>query len=635
MSEIKVSAVTVEELLGLLRNGEWLIPRFQREFVWSTSDIEALANSILEAKPIGMATLWEQPDNSGLALEHVSLPGFADATEWFGENDLRTNKHYAVLDGRQRSTAIAMVFGGLRQTHGSMKFAGGFYLNLTETRDVRPVEFFKAAKEKQMGLDTSPLSRGYFPLAVPEDKAFMKHWMDALYEVNDPGKYPADAVPSEQERARRQHALEQAFERLNKTRLATYAVPPDYGLAEICEIFETLNTTGTKVSTVDLIHSWLYADSVDEEGQGGLDLREWLEDLGKLPGAEGWSSKSDRPELVAQIVTACHVAANNKPSARVIGGRAPAIRSVKAADLLHTPTEHWAEAMQSTAKFASWLADFQEVVAGGRFPYKRCPYPVMAAVYVSLRWHLDRDYGDVTPFQKSDIDGLFRAFFWRNALATRYDQGFLTQIGADLKFLKEVLLDRPEHPTDQDWIDHATDRLELMFAGDSVRTVDELAEAAAHGDSSRGALRQALLLPIYAQATKDLLNMEDISWPSGVASDLHHIFPLGWINDTVPGTVRQEWKESDRVGSVANLVPLSRPSNNKWRAKRPGVALAETNMSWLTRKDVFGPARIDETAFEILVQQDIQSPAEIEKFWDHRAKTLAQTVHSLTAVELH
>ena len=62
MSELRVTDTTVPTILDSLRKGEWLVPEFQREFVWSTEQVSGLVQSILEARPIGMVTLWEQAD---------------------------------------------------------------------------------------------------------------------------------------------------------------------------------------------------------------------------------------------------------------------------------------------------------------------------------------------------------------------------------------------------------------------------------------------------------------------------------------------------------------------------------------------------------------------------------------------
>lgn len=67
MAEL-VASVRIPDLVEKLRDGEFQIPQFQREFVWSIADVIALLNSIIDARPIGMLTVWEQPDQSGLEL---------------------------------------------------------------------------------------------------------------------------------------------------------------------------------------------------------------------------------------------------------------------------------------------------------------------------------------------------------------------------------------------------------------------------------------------------------------------------------------------------------------------------------------------------------------------------------------
>ena len=71
--ELEVTSVTVSELLEKLRTREWMIPAFQRDFVWTVGDVSGLVYSILARRPIGMATLWRQLDDSELPLVPVSI----------------------------------------------------------------------------------------------------------------------------------------------------------------------------------------------------------------------------------------------------------------------------------------------------------------------------------------------------------------------------------------------------------------------------------------------------------------------------------------------------------------------------------------------------------------------------------
>ena len=73
MSGIKIEAISIGELLSNLFENRYLIPEFQRDFVWKEDQILGLLNSILVAKPIGMITVWEQEFESQLPLENIKV----------------------------------------------------------------------------------------------------------------------------------------------------------------------------------------------------------------------------------------------------------------------------------------------------------------------------------------------------------------------------------------------------------------------------------------------------------------------------------------------------------------------------------------------------------------------------------
>lgn len=73
MANLQVTDTTVPALIKKLQSCEWLVPNFQREFVWSNANVISLINSIIDAKPIGMLTLWEQEGISQIDLEPVSV----------------------------------------------------------------------------------------------------------------------------------------------------------------------------------------------------------------------------------------------------------------------------------------------------------------------------------------------------------------------------------------------------------------------------------------------------------------------------------------------------------------------------------------------------------------------------------
>src|SRR6185295_2107728 len=350
MANLQVSEINVPSVIKKLKTSEWLSPLFQRDFVWSNANVVSLVNSIIDARPVGMITLWEQEGSSSLPLEPISIQDRGGVTgksesRYFGDPDSRPGRYYAILDGRQRSTALALAFGGLRALSSLFRNAGRYYLDVTATEDTERVKFIseKDVIKRQLSTLKVAVSNGLFPLEVENPDTIFDQWMSYLQFIRDPAYYENGILPEATELERRNRVLQSAFNGIIKTKIALYIVPQTYNLAEICDIFETLNTTGTKVSTVDLIHSNIYSDTV-ADSVGPMLIRDRIDELGELDGAIGWASSRDRPELIAQFVAAIHVALDSKPDPRPIGGsKEYRITSVKSQDLLALPARHWRE----------------------------------------------------------------------------------------------------------------------------------------------------------------------------------------------------------------------------------------------------------------------------------------------------
>lgn len=632
MGTLKVESASIDDVLGRLETNAWLTPSFQRDFVWTESDVAALAQSVVEARPIGMATLWAQPDDSELKLEPVWIPD-SDANGPrqlpFAKDTARPNSYFAILDGRQRSTALAMAFGGLRAKNASRRYSGRYYLDVTTLDDpAGKVIYLRQSQIKARGLlsDASCIGQGLFPLDSSTGQDMMGQWLGYVVALKSPSNYPSGQLPAPAELERRADTLNLAFRGINSTRLAVYIVPDDYSLGEICEIFETLNTTGTKVSTVDLLHSWLVSDTASSNSP--IELRDWIDELGEYAGAEGWASRNRRPELTAQMVTACYVALEQpKPAPRKVGTRGLSqVTSIKAGDLLATPTEFWRRVTEQTAVFASYFQEMQHSVAGGAFTALQAPYPAAAAIYISLRWYMDNEPTFNDEWTKKELDSLFRAFFWRNALAGRYDQGFLSQVATDIRSFKHLLAERKNHPNANAWASWAsaylTDKLELpvpALEALKVRLLDA---------KPQGALGRVLELPLRTKPQLDLLEKSlEVGSGAGEEVDLHHIFPRAWCRDNGYEANSQRY---DSANSVANLMVMTRDSNRFWSSKVPAVALEASNISWENSGSTAKSHFIDQKSFDVLKV----TPPNPDHFWERRAAALANELVTLASLDL-
>ena len=200
MAKLTVTETTVPVLLKSLLHGEWQVPKFQRDFVWSNSAAISLVNSIIDAKPVGMITLWEQEDHSDLELEHISIPDWIDGKtgpRYYGEPHAKTGRYYAVLDGRQRSTALALAFGGLRAQSGNYRNAARFFLDVCAKDDNERVLCLSTREIQKRHLTTNAacISQGLFPLEVSDPEKIYNTWMDYLQAIGDPKNYPNQQLP--------------------------------------------------------------------------------------------------------------------------------------------------------------------------------------------------------------------------------------------------------------------------------------------------------------------------------------------------------------------------------------------------------------------------------------------------------
>src|SRR6266571_4318169 len=95
----KVEA-TVEELVGRIERGELRLPEMQRRFVWKSTRVRDLLDSLYRGYPSGAILLWETD-------EEVAQQEFAVSQS---KNPYKSNR--LLLDGQQRLTSLSAVIRG-------------------------------------------------------------------------------------------------------------------------------------------------------------------------------------------------------------------------------------------------------------------------------------------------------------------------------------------------------------------------------------------------------------------------------------------------------------------------------------------------------------------------------------------
>ena len=93
MARYSVNNYTVETLLSNIKSGSIAIPEMQRPFVWDSSKVRDLVDSLYKGFTVGYIIVWQNPD--------VKLK---DGTKSSGKKVL--------IDGQQRITAMAAAIVG-------------------------------------------------------------------------------------------------------------------------------------------------------------------------------------------------------------------------------------------------------------------------------------------------------------------------------------------------------------------------------------------------------------------------------------------------------------------------------------------------------------------------------------------
>ncbi|HXA61272.1 MAG TPA: DUF262 domain-containing protein [Streptosporangiaceae bacterium] len=218
--EHRPQPVRIMALAEQVLNGRILLPKFQREFVWTREQVVDLLDSIARNYPIGSVLLWESKKD--LAGERT----IADLE--VGARRRRDDTVSYLLDGRQRLTSIC---GTL---YWEPDEDPGSYWNIVY--DLVDRRFLHLA-------DLSDPPPHQIPARLLLDQFAYIKWLEPLDQD-----------------------LRQVGERLY-LRFFNYSVAvvtlDDMPIGEIGRVFERANTKGTPLTTVELVRAATWTETFD------------------------------------------------------------------------------------------------------------------------------------------------------------------------------------------------------------------------------------------------------------------------------------------------------------------------------------------------------------------------------------
>ncbi len=140
------SPITINEVMQRIRNNEYLLPAFQREYVWRPRQIEELFDSLMRGYPVSSMLFWKVKDESKTAWKFYRFLDYYRERYHTHNDYFNTSSHKdfdAILDGQQRLTSLYLALFGNYDIHRSHnKWEDNdryfkichFYFNLTQSK---------------------------------------------------------------------------------------------------------------------------------------------------------------------------------------------------------------------------------------------------------------------------------------------------------------------------------------------------------------------------------------------------------------------------------------------------------------------------------------------------------------------
>jgi len=262
------TALTIESVIKDIDAKKYLLPSIQREFVWSTKQIEKLFDSLMMDYPINAFLFWKVPKEK--AKEFSFYEFLRDYHQRTGRHNPKANISgsddiIAILDGQQRMTSLYIGLKGSYAYKISHKRwdnpqaypARKLYLNvLGESEDsdlTYDFRFLTDAEVKSMNAQKDPNGNSaYFWYKVGNILDVKEE-----YEVNDIlidnnlNAHPNFKFANK--------ALFKLFTVIRKNQTISYYLEESTELDKVLNIFIRVNSGGTTLSYSDLLLSFATA----------------------------------------------------------------------------------------------------------------------------------------------------------------------------------------------------------------------------------------------------------------------------------------------------------------------------------------------------------------------------------------
>lgn len=230
-----------------------MIPRFQRQFVWNTAQVKLLVDSISRNYPIGSLLLLQEtmPSDPFLASRQIDAVIHEDDNSEDQEDiflkTAATTVIYYVLDGQQRLTSLVRVF--LQASRDDYYYFDLDLLYESDSSERNSASWVK--KRSQNRRLSMRYLRSDMIIDAEKCEVFVQEYFESEYSPLNGDR-----------RGQRQAAakVNRMFETMRNYQIPLVIIDRGDSTEAICRIFETINSTGTRLTTFDLAVARFFPD---------------------------------------------------------------------------------------------------------------------------------------------------------------------------------------------------------------------------------------------------------------------------------------------------------------------------------------------------------------------------------------
>ena len=546
-------------------SGKLRLPEFQRPWRWSRAKVLRLFDSIRKNYPIGGFLTLEASDK--LNLSPRLFEGIAMA-----ESSLKSY----VLDGQQRITAGLALCKGTGGTH--------YFLDLHKLWD--------KAQSEGIDLDNREALRGFADDLDEEDE-----YIRARRRVSNPDNLLDDGLlwtpnladdylfsDSKNRYLRLNPDKDKFMERLvwpyfrigSDPTVSVTELDSDMPVEAITRVFETLNTSGQRLTPVEIVVAVLFAQ--------GIHLRQDLDELHEL--TSYYKHMETTGEMFLQVVALL----DEKNSRR---SKLPkTITSVNY-------TKFRNDAMDCLERAGEFLSERFGV--GLDMNDALVPYPAMLPPLGIALAEIERRYPRPGP-EKAHCQENLERWFVGTVLEQRYRE---SQPATQMSDTEGLLV----------WIRNGDEYAPRWLNDVRIRSLDHVFPASAMG--------KLITCMMSREKPADPLNKEPVG---GRGKDIssaqsHHIFPRAFCEQHLSG-----WRASDTANLALNLMPLTKETNRDWYKMDPMNQVTAVKNAWPSDwLQLYQSFFLNERCLEIL-QKPAKIRADFYDFISERGKLVQQYI---------